>query len=112
METMKPALTIPHIAKKREEIENKFRGQSNRVYCVKFDSQNENILYSGGWSSYIVINDIRCKGDEKVGDIFGPYICGDSIDTTLKDNYLLVGSYGKENYLNVYDTRNMAEVVK
>ena len=112
METQKLAHTIPHSLKKKEDIENTFYGHSNRIYCVKFDALNENIIYSGGWSSYVVINDIRCKGDEKVADIFGPYICGDSIDTTLRDNQLLIGSYGKDHYLNVYDTRNLTEITK
>lgn len=68
-------------------------GHSNRIYSVKFDPNNPFVIYSGGWDSYILINDIRCKGDEKVGDIFGPFIGGETID--IKAHMLSVGAYQK-----------------
>lgn len=61
-------------------ITHELFGHSNRIYAVKFDPMNEFIVYSGGWDSYIVINDLRCKADDKVGDIFGPLLGGESID--------------------------------
>lgn len=61
-------------------VEDELHGHSNRIYSVKFDPMNEFIIYSGGWDSYVLINDIRCKGDEKIGDIFGPLIGGETID--------------------------------
>jgi hypothetical protein len=64
------------------------------------------MLYSGGWDSYILVHDIRVK--EKVGDLFGTYICGESID--VKDNTLLVGCYSKDHYLNIYDSRTMEKI--
>lgn len=65
-------------------IEDELVGHSNRIYAAKFDPMNEYLVYSGGWDSYIVINDIRCKGEERVGEIFGPLIGGETID--LKGN--------------------------
>lgn len=88
-------------------IEDELVGHSNRIYCVKFDPSNEYLVYSGGWDSYIVINDIRCKGEERVGEIFGPLLGGETI--AMKGNMLLVGAYSKAHYLQVYDTRNLKE---
>jgi hypothetical protein len=45
---------------------------------MKFDPLNPYLLYSGSWDCYILVNDIRER--KKVGDIFGPYVCGESID--------------------------------
>lgn len=72
-------------------------GHNNRVFALKwFD---ENTLISGGWDSKIIIWDIR-RG-QSVRDIFGPHICGDSLD--VKGNILLTGSYHHANQLQLWD---------
>lgn len=38
-----------------------------------------------------------------MGHIFGPYICGDSID--IKNNVLLTGSYSGHNLIQLWDLR-------
>ena len=52
-------------------------GHSNRVFWVKFDRENENVLLSGGWDNTIQIWDLR-EG-AAVRSIYGPIIWGDSI---------------------------------
>lgn len=49
---------------------------SNRVYAVKFIDSNT--LLSAGWDKTIIIWDVRIK--QSVGFIYGPEICGDSLD--------------------------------
>lgn len=78
-------------------IDEELVGHSNRIYSVRFDPAHPFLIYSGGWDSYILINDIRAKGDEKVGDIFGPLIAGETID--VRGHYLTVGAFSKQNYL-------------
>ena len=34
-------------------------GHHNRIFCVKFDSSNPNIIYSGGWDCTVSIWDTR-----------------------------------------------------
>jgi COMPASS component SWD3 len=60
------------------KYQNTLEGHTNRVFSLKFDPMNPNILYSGSWDFYILANDLRTR--EKVGDIFGTYVCGESID--------------------------------
>ena len=64
-------------------------GHSNRVFCVKFDQEDPNLVISGGWDNNVKVWDIRVPNP--VRSIYGPYICGDAID--LHDGYLLTGAY-------------------
>jgi hypothetical protein len=73
---------------------------------LKFDPSNPNILYSGSWDCYVLVNDLR--EEKKVGDIFGPYICGESID--VRNNQLLVGGYKPDVYLSIYDLKTYSKM--
>jgi COMPASS component SWD3 len=53
-------------------------GHSNRVFSIKFNPDDENILLSGGWDNTVQIWDIRAGAS--VRSIFGPHICGDAMD--------------------------------
>jgi WD40 repeat protein len=64
-------------------------GHSNRVFCVKFDQEDPNLVVSGGWDNNVKVWDIRQPNPCR--SIYGPYVCGDSID--LHDGYLLTGAY-------------------
>lgn len=61
---------------------DKVEGHVNRVFAIKHDPIKPHMLYSGGWACSILVHDLRER--KKVGDIFGPYVCGESID--LKDD--------------------------
>lgn len=74
-------------------------GHSNRVFCVKFDQEDPNFIVSGSWDNNIKIWDIRQPSP--VRSIYGPYICGDSVD--IHDGYLLTGSYKDNNQLQLWD---------
>lgn len=64
-----------------------------RIYCVKFDPFNENIVYSGGWDKRVVRWDLRIGKPDSMG-INGPLICGDGID--IIENHILTASW-REN---------------
>ena len=64
-------------------------GHSNRVFCVKFDQDDPNLIVSGSWDNNIKVWDIRQPSP--IRSIYGPYICGDAVD--LYDGFLLTGSY-------------------
>ena len=74
----------------------------NRIHCVKFHPEDENILYSGGADKHIWIHDLRLK--DPINSIIGPYIIGDSMD--ILNNKLLTGSYRSKEWLEVWDLRN------
>lgn len=80
-------------------------GHSNRIFCVRFDPLNSNMLASGGWDNTVQIYDIRKKGT--TGSIYGPHVCGDAIDYYNDGFTLLTGSYRQENVLELWDLRKM-----
>jgi len=74
-------------------------GHSNRVFAVKFNKEDPNILISGGWDNNIIIYDIREKGP--VNSIIGAYICGESLD--FSGNKILSGSNRLDKQLQIWD---------
>ena len=72
-------------------------GHNSRVCSIKWI--NENSLISGGWDNKVIIWDIRQK--TIIQEIFGPHICGDSLD--IKNGILLTGSYDRNNQLQLWD---------
>jgi len=58
---------------------------------LKFNPYNPNMIISGGWDNLLMINDLRDKGP--VASIYGPHICGDSIDVRSDGYTILTGSY-------------------
>ena len=86
---------------KRDE----FVGHSNRIFAVKFDPNDSNIIASGGWDNTVQIYDIRQQGP--VGAFYGPHICGEAIDFRNDGNTLLTGSYRPENALELWDIRKL-----
>mmetsp|Transcript_9954 Transcript_9954/g.15014 ORF Transcript_9954/g.15014 Transcript_9954/m.15014 type:complete len:351 (+) Transcript_9954:63-1115(+) len=73
-------------------------GHSNRIFSVKYTS-DENVVISGGWDNTIQIWDIR-EG-HAVRSIYGPHICGDSLD--LFRNEILSGSWRPQHQLELWD---------
>lgn len=78
----------------------------NRIFSVKFDPTNKNILYSAGWDKMVITHDLREK--HSVSSFMGPYVAGDTID--VHGSSLLVGSYRSHDPLEIYDTRNGEQV--
>ena len=70
-------------------------GHTNRVFAVKFDKEDENMLISGGWDNNVKVWDLR--EPNPVRYIYGPYICGDALD--LHEGYILTGSWRAEKQL-------------
>lgn len=74
-------------------------GHSNRVFALKFDKDDDNMLLSGGWDNNVKIWDIR--SGQAVRSIYGPYICGDALD--IHDGYVLTGSWRGDKQLQMWD---------
>ena len=82
-----------------------FPGHSNRIFSVKFNQMQPNMVISGGWDQTIQINDLREKGP--VASIYGPHVCGDAIDIRNDGVTLLTGSYRQDDALQLIDLRVM-----
>lgn len=58
--------------------DSKHNEHFNRIFSIKFDPSNPNIVYSGGWDKSILVHDIRKK--HSVRSFMGPYVAGDTLD--------------------------------
>ena len=75
-------------------------GHSNRIFCVKFDVNDPNMIMSGGWDSSVLVWDIRAP-QHPIKIIPGPYICGDAID--LSNGVIMSGSYRDNKQLQMWE---------
>ena len=71
-------------------------GHSNKVYAVKFDEINHNVMYSGGWDRNVVTWDIR-QGGKNCGVIYGPLLSGDALAVDSKRQLLVTGSQKQDD---------------
>ena len=78
----------------------------NRVYAVKFDYVDQNLLLTAGWDETLILWDIRVK--KSVNYIYGPLICGDSLDSF--NNTILTGSWREENQVETWDIRTLKKI--
>jgi COMPASS component SWD3 len=82
-------------------------GHKSRINSVCFHKNDStgnysNVLVSGGWDQRVIIYDTRTN--KICGTVFGPYICGDSLD--LRDHLLLTGSFYPDSNMELWDLRN------
>lgn len=86
---------------------SQFLGHSNRIFALKFDKEQSDILYSGGWDDTVQVNDLRVGGP--VSCLIGPHVCGESIDVV--DNLLIAGSYRNVKNIQLFDLRYPKKVL-
>ncbi|KAJ3107189.1 hypothetical protein HDU97_004609 [Phlyctochytrium planicorne] len=75
-------------------------GHSSKVFSVKFHPNDPNILVSGGWDNTLQMWDLRVG--HSIRSIYGPHICGDSLDIDDTGERILTGSYARENQLQIW----------
>jgi COMPASS component SWD3 len=88
---------------KMKEGGERFPGHSNRIFAVKFNQNDPNVIASGGWDNTVQIYDIRRRGP--VASMYGPHICGEAIDFRSDGTTLLTGSYRGDDVLELWDLR-------
>ena len=75
------------------------KGHSNRVFSLKFDKNDDNVVVSGGWDNTVQVWDLRTE--RSVRSFYGPHICGDAID--ISGGTILTGSYRMDEQLQTWD---------
>jgi WD40 repeat protein len=83
------------------------QGHSNRVFSVKYDTEDPNLLVSGGWDNTVLLWDLRSS--KVVASVYGPHICGDGLD--IRDGQILASSYSRDKNLYCIDMKKM-EVIQ
>lgn len=74
-------------------------GHTSRIFCVKFDKENPNIVVTGGWDARVLVWDLRDKNP--VRNFFGPRIYGEAID--VFEDYILTCSHSEETPMQLWD---------
>ena len=74
-------------------------GHSNRVFSLKFNPDDDNVVVSGGWDNTVQVWDLRVE--HSVRSFYGPHICGDAVD--IHNNTVLTGSWRPENQVELWD---------
>ena len=82
------------------------RGHCNRIYSLKFSPTDTNTLISGGWDDTLQIWDLRAS--TAVRAIFGPHVCGDSLD--IHGDQILAGSWRTVDQIQLFDMRTFTAV--
>ena len=74
-------------------------GHSSRVFCVAWNPHHRTVLATGGWDDTVQLWDTRVA--RSIKSIFGPHVCGDSLDFDSTGSFLLTGSYSPTRPLQV-----------
>lgn len=78
-------------------------GHSGRIFCVKFFPRDTSTIYSGGWDKTIQFYDTRMG--KIANSIYGPEICGESID--VDGNILASGAWSTKEQIQLWDIRTL-----
>lgn len=84
--------------------EGRTPGHSNRVFSLKFHPTMRNVLVTGGWDNTVQFWDVRCG--HAVRAIYGPHVCGDSVDVSEDGLTILTGSWRIDRQLQLWDFRS------
>ncbi|XP_059499237.1 uncharacterized WD repeat-containing protein alr3466-like [Stegostoma tigrinum] len=76
-------------------------GHRSRVFAVKFNPHNLTELVSGGWDDTVQF--WTENHPHSLRRIFGPHLCGDSLQIHPVTNEILTGSWRRENSLEIWD---------
>jgi len=82
-------------------------GHSNRIFAVKFDVAQPDVLISAGWDNTVQVWDLRAG--HSVRSIWGAHVCGDALD--LDGSTVLTGSWRPTEQLQLWDLRS-SEIIE
>ncbi|XP_053327048.1 uncharacterized WD repeat-containing protein alr3466-like [Spea bombifrons] len=78
-------------------------GHRSRIFGLAFHPSGEEDFVSGGWDDTVQFWNIRQK--HSLRRISGPHVCGDSLDIDPETNEILVGSWRKQESLEIWDSQ-------
>ena len=78
-------------------------GHTGRIFCVKYFPNDTATIYSGGWDKTIQFYDTR--SGKVANSIYGPEICGDSLD--MNGFTLASGAWGTKEQIQLWDIRTL-----
>ncbi|XP_072015029.1 uncharacterized protein [Amphiura filiformis] len=87
---------------------NVMDGHRYRVFSVKFHHNHANEFISGGWDDTVHFWDSRSEHSTR--KLFGPHVCGDSLDIDAHHNHIVTGSWRKDANLQIWDYESGEEI--
>lgn len=78
-------------------------GHRSRIFALTFHPFSEESFISGGWDDTVQFWDVRQK--RSLRRISGPHVCGDALDIDPDTQEILIGSWRKEENLQVWDSQ-------
>ena len=76
-------------------------GHTSRVFSLKWDPSDPQLLLSAGWDNTVHFWDLRVGSS--VGSLYGPHVCGDALD--VRGNEVLTGAYKPTKQVQIWDVR-------
>ncbi|XP_041435124.1 WD repeat-containing protein wdr-5.2 isoform X2 [Xenopus laevis] len=83
-------------------------GHRSRIFGLTFHPSSEESFISGGWDNTVQFWNTGEK--HSLGKIFGPHVCGDSLDIDPQTNQILTGSWRKEENLQIWDYNSRQKI--
>ncbi|CAN2390534.1 WD40 repeats, partial [Pristimantis euphronides] len=83
-------------------------GHRSRIFGLTFHPSSEEYFISGGWDDTVQFWDIRQKRSFR--KISGPHVCGDALDIDPDTQQILIGSWRKEESLQIWDSQTGQKV--
>lgn len=77
----------------------KHTGHSNRIFALKWKSDDENIVISGAWDSTVLFWDLRTRNCFR--SIFGPHIAGQTVD--IQNDFIVTGSWRIRDTVQIWE---------
>ncbi|KAM4026032.1 periodic tryptophan protein 2 homolog isoform 1-T3 [Anomaloglossus baeobatrachus] len=79
-------------------------GHRSRIFGLTFHPLSEESFVSGGWDDTVQFWDVRLT--HSLRKISGPHVCGDALDIDPDTQQILIGSWRKEENLQVWDCQS------
>ncbi len=73
-------------------------GHQNRIFGMKCNPNDENMVATAGWDRSLKIYDIRAN--KVAASIGGPLLVGDSLD--ILNDYIITGSNRNRDVMQIY----------
>jgi WD40 repeat protein len=83
---------------------------TNKVFVSKISPFNINLVYSGSWDRSVKFWDVRANA--MTAQLNTVQICGDSVDMSQNNQYLVTGGGSLGEGIRLWDMRKLQEPLK
>ena len=87
------------------------KAHSNKIFTCRFNKEAPNMLFSGSWDKEVRFWDVRAN---RLANSIGgkTSICGDGVDVSSNNNYVVTGGGTLGEGVQIWDFRNFGRPVQ